>query len=199
MESTKQRIRKEARAERDALSGAAVNAAGRSLVERLIGVGSYVGAESLLAYIAKDNEVPTSAAIEDALERGKRVYLPRIATYEFIRYRAGAPLSRGPWGLQEPADGEGYRPGNPAVALVPTLAWDEAGHRIGRGAGWYDRALVRLGVDVVLLGVGYEFQRREWLPNEPSDVVLDYVITEQRLVTCHPVASEGASSGRRTA
>lgn len=199
MEPTKQRIRQEARAERAALSSAEVDAAARSLIEQLAAFAPYLRAASLLAYVAKDNEVPATAAIEHALERGKRVYLPRIATHEFVRYRAGDALSQGSWGIEEPASGETYRGGDLAVALVPALAWDGAGNRIGRGGGWYDRALARLSADVVRLGIGYEFQRREWLPHEPSDVVLDYFITEKRLVTCRRVVFAGASPGRRTA
>ncbi len=183
MKSLKSAIRQTLRAERRALAPGAVQAAGDAVVAQLSAFAPYQGADSLLAYVSADNEVPTAGLIADAQRRGVRVYLPRIAAQEFLRFEPGEPLVAGPFGILEPCRGSRFK-GGAAVAFVPVVAWDPRGVRLGRGGGWYDRVLARLGPGLVRAGLGYEFQRREELPRDAWDVLLDFVITERRVVQC---------------
>ncbi len=185
MEIAKKTIRQEMRAARGAVCPADVRAAGSAVLERLTAFDTYRSVPALLVYLAKDNEIPTECLMADAFARGKRVFLRRVGEERFVEYRAGDRLVAGPYGLLEPTGRGPFDPATmQAVALVPLLAWDGAGCRLGRGNGWYDRVLARLGSAVTTIGIGYEFQRRERLPQGPGDVVLDYVLTEKRLVCC---------------
>lgn len=200
MESAKEIVRQEVRAQRAALAEHLVREAGVSVVARVRALPAYRKAVSVLAYVAKDNEVPTGALIADGLGRGQRIYLPRAAAGHFIRYVPGHPLVPGCRGVLEPTGDETFLPGcGPAVALIPLLAWDQECHRLGRGGGWYDRVLAGLGPTVVKVGIGYEFQRRDRLPHTSADVVLDFVVTERRLVTSRRSPCAGhVSEGRGT-
>jgi len=188
MESTKKTIRRTLSVRRAALDAETIALAGRILVAHLGGLREYVDAAVLLAYVAKDNEVPTGELIADARRRGKQVFLPRIEDRWFARWREGARLSRSPVSTLEPLEGEPLGRGEkPGIVLVPLLAWTAAGDRLGRGGGWYDRVLPGLGMAAI--GAGYEFQEREHVPTEPCDVRLDYVVTEDRLIECGRVPS----------
>jgi 5-formyltetrahydrofolate cyclo-ligase len=189
MDCSKQTLRRAMRAQRAALGAATVELAGRHLASRLAVFAPYLEALVVLAYLAKDNEVPTDPVVEDAWRRHKGVYVPKVGEDWFSRYEPGTEVVRGEAGVMEFSDGAPLVTGvGRGIVLVPLLAWSRRGDRLGRGGGWYDRVLPRLGMPTV--GVGYEFQEQEHVPNEPTDVRLDYVVTESRLVECGRVLSE---------
>ena len=68
-----------------------------------------------------------------------------------------------------------------AVVFVPGLAFGAQGQRLGRGGGFYDRFLASTGPGITTVGLGYSFQVLEWLPEEPWDRRLDYVVTERAI------------------
>lgn len=111
-----------------------------------------------------DNEVDAAGVTAAALQVGKRVYYPAAESEEF---RAGGePL---------PPDADGV------LFLVPGVAFDSRGVRLGRGGGWYDRALARHPKGT-RLGLGYEFQLVPELPEAPWDVRMHAIVTDARLV-----------------
>lgn len=179
-------------AERAALGAAAPRFAGRHLAACLREFPPYLEASVLVAYLALGNEVPTDVVIADALRRGKRVFVPGVAQRWFVRHDSASIGCSVDGAGAEPAAGEpldrGERSG---VVLVPLLAWSPGGDRLGRGGGWYDRVLPMLAMPSI--GVGYDFQQRVHVPTEPSDVRLDYVVTESRMVHC----GAGVHSERR--
>ena len=78
------------------------------------------------------------------------------------------------------------------VILLPLLAFDRQGRRLGAGGGWYDASLAFLRevsrpATPLLVGIGYAFQEVEAIPREPWDVDLDYVATDAELIACGPV------------
>lgn len=97
---------------------------------------------------------------------------------DFRRWRPGDALQERRYGIFEP--GPEAAAADPAVLLVPLLAFDRAGTRLGHGAGFYDRALTGLRARHEVLSVGWAFagQEVEKLPAEPHDVALDAVVTE---------------------
>ncbi|HTQ15265.1 MAG TPA: 5-formyltetrahydrofolate cyclo-ligase [Rhizomicrobium sp.] len=105
--------------------------------------------------------------------------LPRIEgrALSFRRWREGDALVDNRHGIAEPrADAERV---TPHVLLVPLLAFDAAGHRLGYGGGYYDRALEALGTNVTAIGVAYAGQEGPALPREAHDRPLDAIITER--------------------
>jgi len=142
-------------------------------------------------YVAIRGELDPAGALAAARARGFAVALPRIDTVWPPRLRfhavAGpADLTDGPHGLTEPLPAcpevplEGID-----VMLVPGLAFDAAGGRLGHGGGYYDgaaRALRERGTAALLVGFGYDFQVVERCPTDELDVPVDVVVTERRVL-----------------
>ena len=95
----------------------------------------------------------------------------------FREWVPGAPLLKGAFGALVPAEGKALVP---EVLIVPLLAFDAAGHRLGYGGGFYDRTLdfLRARGDVLAVGFAFAAQEMECLPAEPTDQPLDAIVTE---------------------
>lgn len=151
------------------------------------------GARSLLAYAPFRSELDCGLLIEQAWQDGVTVVLPRalpggkLALYSVRSWRETAP---GAFGIPEPLPGvaETWPAGSglPEAALVPGLAFDRRGGRLGYGQGYYDRLLAvsaeRGGT--LWAGLAFELQMDREVPAEPHDAFMDYVITEQGIYDC---------------
>ena len=117
--------------------------------------------------------------------RGARLCVPAILDKLTIVFRElipGAPLI--PTGFGTAGPGEDAAVLDPAVMLVPLSAFDRRGHRIGYGAGYYDRAIDRLrqkGLNPKLIGIAFDCQEVAHVPDEPHDICLDAMLTESGL------------------
>jgi 5-formyltetrahydrofolate cyclo-ligase len=100
----------------------------------------------------------------------------------FRRWLAGAPTVAGVWGIPRPPDSAGEV--EPDVLIVPLLAFDRAGYRLGYGGGFYDRTLEKLRTrkTVIAIGVAYASQEVPHVPIGPHDQPLDYVMTEREVL-----------------
>jgi 5-formyltetrahydrofolate cyclo-ligase len=183
MNAEKHAIRQQLRERRRALSADAVETAGRAVAAQCLALRFYKAAVSIISYIADENEVPTTLILEEAARSGRKLYLPRSAG-GVVRWRLGESVTVGRGGVREPVRGAPEYPETPAVALVPLVAWDRYGGRLGRGGGFYDRLFVELTSGITRVGLAFEFQEYAELPRDPWDVSLDYVITERRVVRC---------------
>lgn len=148
-----------------------------------VGIGPGVIVGGYWPIVTEVDVRPVLARLE---ERGARCALPvvtaRDAALEFRRWRAMDNLEPGPLGTSQPrADAEVVTPG---VLLVPLLAFDGDGYRLGQGGGYYDRTLAALRHhgSVVAVGVGFAVQRTERVPRNERDQPLDWVLTEESLV-----------------
>lgn len=118
-------------------------------------------------------------------EKGARLCLPAILDKTTIVFRElvrGAPLIDMGFGTSGPGDEAEVL--DPTVMLVPLAAFDRRGHRIGYGAGYYDRAIARLqdkGRAPRLIGIAFDCQEVERVPDEPHDVTLPEILTESGL------------------
>jgi 5-formyltetrahydrofolate cyclo-ligase len=139
----------------------------------------------LVLYAALPDELPTRPLYELARSLGKVLLWPRIAAgggLEFAPCRRWEDLVPGRYGVLAPPPGEGsVALGEDALLLVPGVAFDHRGGRLGRGGGYYDRVLGEIGKGGPLsLGVGFEFQLVEEVPRESHDRTLDALVTESR-------------------
>ncbi len=118
-------------------------------------------------------------------EKGARLCLPAILDKTTIAFRElvrGAPMVDMGFGTAGPGDDAEVL--DPDIMLVPLAAFDGRGHRIGYGAGHYDRAIARLqsnGTAPRLIGVAFDCQEVPRVPDEPHDVVLHEILTERGL------------------
>jgi 5-formyltetrahydrofolate cyclo-ligase len=146
-------------------------------------------------YIANDGELDPARLMARAWGLGKTCYLPAITPLKprhlgFVDYRPGDPLVPNRYGIPEPDHPlrSAVLPWALDLILVPLVSFDMNGSRLGMGAGYYDRTLAFLNQRQhwhrpLLMGVGYEFQRVDYLPAEPWDIPLQAIATETTVYT----------------
>ena len=178
----KKRLRQEALARRDALDPqwrieASLGIAEVAQREIDAGPGDVVS-----AFWTMRSEVDTRPLMAAMREKGARICLPAIldkSTMIFRELVRGAELVDMGFGTFGP--GPEAEVLDPTVMLVPLAAFDARGHRIGYGAGYYDRAIERLhekGMSPLLIGIAFDCQEVPLVPDEPHDVVLSAILTE---------------------
>lgn len=170
---------------------AAADGVARSL-ERL---PEFVVDPLVAGYWAVRGEVPLNLAVARLLARGQHYFLPVLArtpprSLRFAQYTSGAALAPNRYGIPEPADvANALTPQQLDVVLVPLLAFDAQGNRLGTGGGFYDAAFAFLREQPrparpLLVGIGYAFQQVESLQAQAWDVRMDYIATENELIDC---------------
>jgi len=178
-------LRKEMRLRRRAVAPVRRRLANRSIVTRLIALPAYRRARALAVYWPADGEPDVRALARHAWSQGKRVYLPvvrRSGAMRFAPWRRGGKLRRNRYGIAEPV-GALRLVAAPRLDLLvmPLVAFDERGHRLGMGGGYYDRALAGRRRLPVLVGAAFSFQQAPAIPAQPWDVPIEFVITERGL------------------
>jgi len=170
-------------------------AAGRALRDALLDLPELEMAASVAAYASFGNEPDTHGLIFALWKRGTYVLLPRLlpdGDLDWASYEG--PDSLAPRGAAEGDSGSGapgmLEPTEPPrgpdaikaadVILVPALAVDRTGMRLGRGGGSYDRALARVGPQILTIGLVYDEELVDRLPAEPHDRRLRAVVTPSR-------------------
>lgn len=177
----KTQLRKTCLARRDALSQSDIRDKSRAIHERLSAIAEFRNAKQFLCYVSKDNEVDTLTLIGSLLTEGRSVLVPIVeqdGTLQWSRLESLDELEPGAFGVPEPR-AECRRLVNAAhdaLVIVPCVAFDSSGHRLGYGKGYFDRFLERHRGRTV--GLAFETQKIEHLPVEEHDVPLDIVLTE---------------------
>ena len=141
-----------------------------------------VEAQTILAYYSLPDEVCTRQLIDELIADGKTVLLPKVldaGRMELRRYTGPHDLTEGTYGIMEPV-GEPFTDyALIDIALIPGMAFDAAGHRLGRGRGYYDRFLNSQWSMVNgqwLIGLCFDFQKVPVLPSDDHDIPVDIVI-----------------------
>jgi 5-formyltetrahydrofolate cyclo-ligase len=128
------------------------------------------------------DELDDMPILRELLRRDRRCALPHVAEaalpLEFHAWNEATPMTEGKYGIMEPADSLVVVPD---IILVPMLAFDSRGCRLGYGAGFYDRTLagIRKTGAVFSIGLAYETQRYGELPADETDMMLDMIISDQ--------------------
>lgn len=174
----KARLRAVLRRHRAGRPAAEREAAGVGLATLAAGLVVPAGA-AVAAYAAVGDEPPTAGLRAALRARGVRVVLPVLAGPDLAWAVDDGRLAAGPHGLLEPTGPRWASLGAAGVGLVlaPALAVDRAGHRLGRGAGFYDRALAGLDPAVPVLAVVYADEVLDAVPAEPHDVAVSGALT----------------------
>ena len=179
----KRALRAATLARRRELTSQQVSAHSLSLQQRFLALPEFRRAAVLALYAPIFNEVDTAAVANEALSSGKTLLYPAVVgdDMQLRRVAALSELVPGRFGIPEPA-GEPFNPVAADLIVVPGVAFDFFGRRIGYGKGYYDRALHQLEGSGKLVGFCYDFQLLEVIVGEPHDVTMDIVVTELRVV-----------------
>ena len=189
--AAKRKLRREAAAARDAVRDRAAAAA--AACGHLIALPSYRSAATVLWYVSMPSELATGPAIVTALAAGKRVVVPWCdgEALGLWRLESMSELEPGTWGIPEPPAARRNAPERQVVpeeidlVIVPGLAFDRRGRRLGHGKGYYDRLLARS--PAVRAGLCHDAQVFPEVPAGPRDAVMDWLITERGAFAVEPV------------
>lgn len=154
---------------------------------------------NVAGYWAIRGELPLNLAVASLRRRAQRYFLPILGPAHLLRfgeYAEGGRVTGNRFGIPEPeVPAAALREARDMdVILMPLLAFDRAGHRLGVGGGWYDRSLAFLRgraepAQPLLVGIGYAFQEAASIDAESWDVDLDYVATDAELIACRTSAA----------
>jgi 5-formyltetrahydrofolate cyclo-ligase len=182
VKSEKHALRVEMRRQRLALGAPYREFAARQLAQAALASGKFQTGMAVGGYWACGTELDLAPTLRLLMARGVMVYLPKIdgATLVFLRFTEQAALTTGPHGLLQPPDNaEPIALSKLDVALIPLLAVDARGYRLGQGGGYYDRALASVASAPArphAWGVAFDSQRVARVPTETFDEPLDAVL-----------------------
>jgi len=167
------------------LDAATVRAHSRAVAQRLVTIPAYVTAGSLAVYVSFGTEIETHDLIRQLLAAGRQICIP---TFNDGGYRLAViqdfdrDLHPGKLAILEPKLVRPISVTQPHVWLVPGLAFDRNGNRLGRGKGYFDALLARApGVKIALT---HDFQLLNEVPTEAHDVRMDFIVTEIQVFQC---------------
>jgi 5-formyltetrahydrofolate cyclo-ligase len=183
--TAKAELRRDAIARRDALAAEVRQAAAEAIAARAFPLPVVPGA-IVSGFMPLKSEINPLPLLQKLAGAGARLALPRIVgrghPLSMRAWAFGAPLTRGQWGIREPlADAPEV---DPDILLVPLLAFDRAGYRIGFGAGYYDMTITALRArkTVVAVGIAFAAQEVPAVPRTERDARLDLVLTEREVI-----------------
>lgn len=174
-------IRRKIKSMRQMLLDTEKQSAAEEVFSRLEQSAAFLLAERILMYHSLPDELPTIAFLEKWGKR-KRFFLPRVngVNLDILPYDRSR-LELGSFHIEEPTGDDLTDPSEIELIVVPAVAYDRRGNRLGRGKGFYDRLLQT--TRATKIGVGYDFQLFDELPVEEHDVPMDIVITQRHYIT----------------
>ena len=188
----KRAARKIALIRREGLSVAERREKSFAIAERLLKWPLFADAATLHIYLSFRDEVETDSIFPKALSLGKVVAVPVIHLagepkgLRLVRIDRFPPgnLERGPWGVDQPIWNPdiAVSPGEIDLWIIPGIAFDPQGRRLGYGGGYYDRTM--RGTRGGIAALAFEVQMEDRLPEGNSDVRVRWIITERRIISC---------------
>ncbi|MFZ3091494.1 MAG: 5-formyltetrahydrofolate cyclo-ligase [Nitrospirota bacterium] len=185
----KKKLRKEIIARRDSLSDLERDAASKRIRESLFGLSEFKNAKSVHFFISFGSEVITTGMIRDAIKMGKKVVVPFIdRDKKMLRLSElrdfDKELESGYWGIQEPKK-ECMREvviDDVELMVMPGVAFDGKGHRLGYGMAFYDKLIAGRKVTMPLVAITFDMQVVDDVPVAGHDVLIDKIVTEKRVI-----------------
>lgn len=183
---TKAEIRKRILEARGALTINEVEVKSEAILQNVLKTPEYIEADNILLYADYNNEVMTHGIFEDALMRKKRVYFPKsdslTNTMVFYQILSEKQLEKGFMGILEPKENMQlcyrFHADEDTLVLLPGVAFDTAGFRIGYGRGFYDKFLSSRR-QLSTMALAFACQIVEELPREAHDIKMDKIVTEE--------------------
>lgn len=191
-QTVKQTLRKRIIAQRDQLPADVRAAYSAAICARIAGMDIYRRANIVLGYMNFGAEFASELWIPQVLEDGKKLALPRVNrhTNQLDLYWVDDPenqLEPGLWGIREPVVERCERLNTlneVEFALLPGVAFGRDGARLGYGGGFYDKLLARMTRRPALATAAFSLQLVEQIPQEPTDVKVEWIVTERETIAC---------------
>lgn len=176
---------------RNRLSDAGIAVKSRRITDLLLSrLDPVKKASVVMGYLSFGSEVRTDSFLQEMFKSGKEIVVPAVYpdTKKIKAYpinNLDKDLTRGHYGIREPVNRR-YPAGLGKIdlVLVPGVAFDLSGNRIGYGAGYYDRFLAGADPGLSKVSVCFECQLRESIPVDDHDIGVDFIVTEDRLIKC---------------
>lgn len=177
---TKEDIRRRIKAQKALLEESDRHRAAQYAFDLLEKTAAFIMAENVLMYHSLPDEISTHTFLDKWSTR-KHFFLPRVngVNLEILPY-SKSKLRLGAFQIEEPDGDDVVDIENIDMVLVPGVAYDRSGNRVGRGKGYYDRLLKDTKASRV--GIAYDFQLVDKIETEPHDVGVDIVVTESRVI-----------------
>lgn len=162
------------------LSMDAVQMRSRRIIERLRQLKVLGNAQTIMFYSSIRNEVDLKSMLEEERQTGKTVLLPRVRgdMLEAVVFKGWENCRPGAFGILEP-EGPAFDPYDIEAVLVPGLAFDQKGYRLGYGKGYYDRFLPCCSPEAFLCGAAYGFQLVETIYPADNDIPLHVIVSDR--------------------
>ncbi len=190
MMETKREIRARILRKRRCLTPEWVRTNSQRIVAQLIKLPEFKLADTVCLYMALPGEVRVDEAMPTCWQAGKRVLVPAYnrdsKSYGFKPVKPQTKMAAGLWNVAEPLNEEWAAIEGRSIIVVPGVAFDDEGSRVGHGKGYYDQLLTPFSGKNscnMKIGVCFDFQRVEKIACEPWDIAMDRVLTEKELRT----------------
>lgn len=180
---TKKEIRKKIFAKRKEYTEEQIQSMSAVICDIVTKLPEFQAADAIYAYADFNHEVMTGGIIKAAWKAGKKVAVPKVHGKDMIYYRLTdfSQLAPGTFRVPEPVDGEAVN-WEEALMIMPGVAFDKNRHRVGYGAGYYDRYL-EAHKEHPTVALAFEFQMVEEAPSEPTDILPRKIVTENKVYT----------------
>jgi len=182
---TREEIRSEVREKRKAVSTIEVLEMSLRICEKVVALPEYLAARRVLCYASLPDEVQTKGILWAISRSGRELYLPATrpkGQMDAVRVTEGTVVRPDGFGIETPVSGEVLPPEALDLALVPGIAFDRTGNRLGFGKGYFDRFLARCRCPIV--GLAYEMQLVDAIEARPHDVPMNKIVTEKSVYSC---------------
>jgi 5-formyltetrahydrofolate cyclo-ligase len=186
LKRAKRELRREVLARRDAMHPVERAERSRDIAARALGLPEIGDAGTVMAFWSFGSEVDTTPLIEGVLANRARLVLPRVEGTEVVAaaYASGDPVAASSFGAMEPTGGAVTAPLEVDVVVVPGVAFDRRGARVGYGGGFYDRFLPRTRAGVPAIAVAFALQVVGEVPEGILDRRVDAIVTEHEVIRC---------------
>jgi len=186
----KEEIRRKILKERLSLSSEDIRDKSRQVFLNLAETVEYINSQNIMFYVATRSEVQTEEMIKMSIKMDKNVLVPiilpeclNLAPSKILDF--DTELEKGKKGILEPKK-EYYRlfpPEDIDLIIIPGVAFDLSGNRIGRGFGYYDNFLRKVRSSAKIVALAFEMQIVKKIPNDKNDIPVHKIITEKRIIT----------------
>jgi 5-formyltetrahydrofolate cyclo-ligase len=181
-------LRRQLVAQRAALPVCDMQQKSLAIAARVCALPAFVASRTVMVYLALPQEVQTTGIIAIARQQQQRVVVPVVNDTTLMAVELPedtTQLRRGPFGILEPCYRDAVvHPAEIDFVVVPGLAFDRQGGRLGFGKGYYDHFLCQLSAGACTCGVAFCLQVVPRVPRLPHDVCVSYIVTEQESIAC---------------